>query len=108
MSETDTTAPAAWVAQVRLHEDGDYREAICAWLIANGINPADVPMDARASIADGQLTIPLKVKSTKGNDLIDPSDDTQTFRSTVTVPVTVPPSPDVELWLAPRCTECGR
>lgn len=108
MSETDTTTPAAWVAQVRLQEDGDYREAVCVWLRANGINPADVPMDARASVVDGRLTIPLKVKSVNDHDLIDPSDSEQTFRSTVSVPVTVPPSPDVELWLAPRCPECNR
>jgi hypothetical protein len=97
-----------WVAQERIKYEGDYRERICDWLRANDINPNAVPANARASIANGQLTIPLKVQSANGHDVIDPSDNNRMLTHTVTVPVKVKPDGDVQLWLIPRCKECGR
>lgn len=35
------------------HLAGDRREAMCAWLTANGINPNDVPQDAEMTISEG-------------------------------------------------------
>lgn len=72
---------------VRLRDDETYREAILAWLRVNDIDPHNVPVGCKPTIADGRLTIELR---------------------TVTVPVLVPPTPEVELWLLPRCEACGR
>jgi hypothetical protein len=106
--QTDTAPASTWVPSERLHDDTNFRDAVCAWVRANGIDPADVPPNTRASIVDGQLTITIRVKSAKGHHVIDPGDEEQMLTTTVTVPVKVPPSHDVELWLAPRCSECGR
>lgn len=92
----------------RIREDQQHRAAVCAWLTANGIDIRRVPADARASIADGQLTIPLLVVNANGRPQIDPNDALAIARETVTVPVIVPPPPTVELWLTPVCPTCGR
>lgn len=92
----------------RIRENETYRQAIINWLTANGIDPKLVPIDARASVADGMLTIPLKVQDENGRDQIDPNEPFAIARHTVTVPVVVPPTPDVELWLTPVCPTCGR
>jgi hypothetical protein len=93
---------------VRLQKDAEYREQILAWLRANGIDPADVPGRARASVVDGMLTVPLYVRNEHGRLVIDPSDPLQPATHTVTVPVRVEPNADVLLWLTPRCETCGR
>lgn len=90
-----------------LEDDADLRKAICEWLTANDINPHHIPTWATPSIADGQLTIQRKVQR-NGRDVIDPTAALSVLTETVTVPVTVPPPPLVETWLAPRCPTCGR
>jgi hypothetical protein len=35
------------------HPASDRREAVCAWLTANGINPRNVPADADMTVEDG-------------------------------------------------------
>lgn len=35
------------------HPSSERREALCAWLTANGINPTDVPADADMTISEG-------------------------------------------------------
>jgi hypothetical protein len=85
------------------HED--VRVATCDWLRANGVNPYHVPAEPDMSIADGQLTLLVKVRDENGRDVID-GDGVMT--RTITVPVVVPPPPLVEQWLAPRCPTCGR
>jgi len=97
-----------WVSQQRIIQEDDYRKTVCDWLAANGINPRDVPTHARASIADGQLTIPMYVVDKKGHHVIDPNDPNAALTHAVTVPVKVQPNSDVELWLMPRCETCGR
>jgi hypothetical protein len=94
--------------QQRLRENETFRNAIINWLTANGINIRNVPEDAKASIADGKLTIPLYVANERGEHQIDPDNELQVLRRSVTVPVKVPPTPDVDLWLAPICPTCGR
>jgi hypothetical protein len=79
----------------------------CDWLRANGINPAHVSSDARASMVDGQLTLVMKVRGPDGRDVCNP-EGTGVLMETKTFPVTVPPPPLVEVWLAPKCPTCGR
>lgn len=93
--------------EVRLRDDVDFRDQILAWLRANDIDPSLVPARARASISDGLLTLPIYVRTAKGQLFVDPSTDAPA-RHTVTVPVKVAPPPDVQLWLTPRCETCGR
>lgn len=84
-------------------------EQVLAWLEAHGIERRLVPADPRASIADGNLTLQLWVSGASGHGvMIDPSQPNEIMRRTVTVPVTVPPPPVVETWLAPHCPTCGR
>lgn len=79
----------------------------CDWLRANGINPAHVAADARASMVDGKVTLVMKVRGANGHDVIDP-EGTGVLMETRTFPVTVAPPPLVEIWLAPKCPTCGR
>jgi hypothetical protein len=79
----------------------------CDWLRANGINPAHVAADARATMVDGQVTLVMKVRGPNGHDVIAPEGD-RVLMETRTFPVTVPPPPLVETWLAPKCPTCGR
>lgn len=85
----------------------DAHKQVCDWLRANGINPADLPANPRASLVDGQLTFLRKVRSPEGRDVLTP-DRTEVMTETVTAPITVPPPWLVELWLAPKRPSCGR
>jgi hypothetical protein len=83
------------------------RTLVCDWFRANGINPAHVPSEARASLVDGQVTLLMKVRGPNGHDVIDPS-GFELLKETKTFPVAVPPPPLVAEWLAPKCPTCGR
>jgi len=82
-------------------------QQVCDWLRANGVDPGRIPADPRASMTDGQLTLLSKVRGPHGGDLVSP-DGLEIMTETITVPVTVPPPPIVEIWLAPKCPTCGR
>lgn len=98
-------------------EDGDFdqpgphglsvRKLVCDWLRANGIDPAHVAADARATMVDGKVTLVMKVRGPNGCDVISP-DPLDVLKETKTYPVTVPPPPLVAEWLAPKCPTCGR
>jgi hypothetical protein len=92
----------------RIHDDDEYREEVCAWIRALGLNPNDIPMDAYPTVADGRLTIRQYVRSEKGAIQFDPNDVHAPLCRTVTVPITVEPSAAVAEWLNPRCPACGR
>lgn len=83
------------------------RTQACDWLRANGIDPGRVAGDARATMVDGQVTLVMKVRGPNGGDVIDP-EGLDVLKETKTFPVTVPPPPLVEKWLAPKCPTCGR
>jgi hypothetical protein len=83
------------------------RWQVCEWLRANGINPNHVPAYPNASMADGRLTLRMKVRGPKGGDVIEPEGG-DVLMETRTFPITVPPPPLVEIWLAPTCPTCGR
>lgn len=93
--------------QVNLEDDAEAREEVCAWLRANGIDPARTPMYPQASISDGRLTIRQKVRR-NGHDVIDPEEPNRIMEETITVPVVVEPTGVVATWIAPRCPTCGR
>lgn len=95
-------------AQLRLRDDEEFRTQILNWLRANGVKPEEVPAGVRATVTDGRLTIPVFVRDSEGHQIEDPSAPGTLATYTVTVPVVVPPSRDVELWLQPRCETCGR
>jgi hypothetical protein len=101
---TDSAKVRDW----RIRENEQHRQAVIDWLIANGINPYDVPIDANASVTDGKLTISLLVADEHGNHQVNPERENELARHTVTVPLKVPPTYHVELWLAPTCPTCGR
>lgn len=88
-------------------QDDDARKATCDWLRANGVDPRTTPMDCRASITDGQLTILQKVQR-NGRDVISPEEPNSIMTETITVPVVVEPTGLVAAWLAPHCPTCGR
>jgi hypothetical protein len=83
------------------------RTVVCDWLRANGIDPAYVAADARASMADGQVTLVMKVRGPQGHAVIAPEGD-RFLLETRTSDISVPPPPLVEAWLAPKCPTCGR
>lgn len=83
------------------------RTVVCDWMRANGINPAHVAADARATMVDEQITLVMKVLGPSGHDVVNP-EGTGCLMETKTFPVTVPPPPLVETWLAAKCPTCGR
>jgi hypothetical protein len=93
-----------------------FRQEICAWLDANGLDSRHTPPDARPSIVDGKLTIEqqlvidgaLQVDAGGGGRHPDGLVFEKVKTHTVTVDVKVPPTPAVEYWLMEPCTECGR
>lgn len=89
--------------------DGAFRRELCDWFNANGVDPAQIPGDPNASIADGQLTYRQFVLSplTRTRQ-IDPADPIQFLTEVCTVPVVVEPPPGIAEWLRPKCPACGR
>lgn len=83
-------------------------QAILSWLRELGIDTRRLPADPHASLVDGQLTLLRKVDGPTGRDVFAPGDLDRVMTQTITVPVTVPPPPIVQLWLAPRCPTCDR
>lgn len=83
------------------------RTQVCDWMRANGIDPHDVASDPRASMVDGRVTLVMKVRGPNGGDVIAPEGD-RVLMETRTFPVSAPPPPLVEEWLAPHCPTCGR
>ncbi len=93
-------------------EDESFRQRVCRWLEANGVDPNKTPMQADASIADGRLTIRQKVTlpGTNGGlvDQLDPENPNEILTEVITVPVLVEPDKEVAEWLRPKCLACGR
>lgn len=91
-----------------VYVDDEYREAICEWLRANDIDPNLCPIEGRASVADGQITVDLHLLNDKGRKQLDPNHEDRLATRTVTVPLKVEPAGLVLEWLMPRCETCGR
>lgn len=90
-----------------VEEDDSFRREVCDWLEANGVSARYTPLDCRASVVDGYLTL-LQMVQRDGHDLLDPDNPNEILKEALTVPVVVPAQGDVAEWLRPRCPECGR
>jgi hypothetical protein len=87
-----------------IEDDYDFRQRVCAWLSANGVDPKHTPMYPDASIADGRLTLRQKVQH-DGHDVVRGG---EVVTHTITVPVLVEPDAEIAEWLRPECPACGR
>jgi hypothetical protein len=90
----------------------ELRESVCDWLRANGIDPANIPVDPHMTLVGDQLTTLAHVLNADGHKMLDPataSTDNPTIAVTAqTYTITTPPPDDVAAWLKPRCHACGR
>jgi hypothetical protein len=85
------------------------QRALCEWLVANDIDPHDVPRGAVLSIVDGRLTYERWHRSElTGSVQADPQDSSRLLTETVTVSLAVEPPSDVAKCLRPKCPTCGR
>jgi hypothetical protein len=107
--EPDMSDPAE-----RAKYDDTFREGLCDWLRANGISPEQVPADERPILVGDKLTIRLFKGGETGNQVWDPNSLGQLHGTRVwdpdtdapvtfvaTLPISVSPTDDVLLWLAP-------
>lgn len=105
----------------RAKYDDTFREGLCDWLRANGISPEQVPVDERPTLVDDRLTIRLFKGNETGNQVWDPNllgqlhgerlrdpDTGAPFTFVAVLPIRVPPTDDVLLWLAPGSSPSGR
>jgi hypothetical protein len=76
-----------------------HRERLCVWLRANGIDPNDVPTDARLAVADDLIFCPVYRRNDAGRLFVDPATDTAA-RKVVAVPLVAEPGETVAGWLA--------
>ena len=89
--------------------DDEFRQLVCDWFRANGVDTRRLPMNPDASIADGQLTFRRVLWSEPTQTpMIDPGDPLSILTEVVTVPLVTEPPPDVAEWLRPKCPTCGR
>lgn len=88
----------------KIEDDYDFRQRVCLWLSANGVEPKRTPMYPNASISAGQLTIRQKVQH-DGHDVVDGH---EILTEVITVPVLVEPDTEIAEWLRPKCPTCHR
>lgn len=92
-------------------DNEDFRKKVCAWLEANGLDPAATPVEPHASIANGMLTLLQKtrrrVASGRMADIVDTT-GYGILTHTISVPLLVEPDDEVRQWLQPKCPTCGR
>ena len=98
MTKLEGETDYRFVSRECLRIDAEYRDQVCAWIRANGINPADVPADATPVVWKGQLTIYVWERATDGCMILNPTED-GFLRRPVTVPVKVKPTGNVIHWL---------
>lgn len=77
-----------------IQTDWGRRDALCDWLTANGINPADVPIDGDLTIVDTNdgraIRVEVELRSEDGRVLLDEREH-QAAREVRTVPLLVEP-----------------
>lgn len=103
---TDPTHMDPAYAQLLLRDDRQFRDQLCDWLSANGLDPAEIPQDATITIGHSGITTEVKTRNPDGTDVFTQTGDIVT--DTVTVPLAVDPPPLVRAWLRPTCPTCGR
>ena len=72
---------------------------LAAWVAANGINPGDVPMDARVRVEGDTIVCPVHLRNDRGFKFID-EETRQAARGVVRVPLVAEPGETVARWLA--------
>ncbi|MGW6703578.1 hypothetical protein ACWGDE_01610 [Streptomyces sp. NPDC054956] len=50
----------------------DRRTAIAVWLMTNGVDPADVPIDSKIVVNEHTITLDVYVRSDVGSKIFDP------------------------------------
>ena len=103
----DNPPPYEWPSTMDGPGRTDAHRETCDWLRANGLDPKEIPVNPKASLADGSLTLQRFVLNQDGKRIFSP-DRGEFMTETVTLSVTTPPTPLVEIWLAPKCPTCGR
>ncbi|QLQ37975.1 hypothetical protein [Micromonospora robiginosa] len=64
-----------------------HRRIVAAWVTENGLDPKDIPVDAKMTIADDTLTIEKFVRDENGRVVVETNN---VLRETVTVPLRKP------------------
>lgn len=72
---------------------------ICAWLDANNIPSADVPVDEVPRIAAGKITVRVHKRNAEGHKYLDLALD-QVASEVIAVPLLVEPPDVLKPWLA--------
>lgn len=62
------------------------QDPVCAWLVANDVEPTYVPLDARITFDRRNMTVEVIAHDAKGQLVIDRDRD-DVVRTTVTVPL---------------------
>ncbi len=75
--------------------DDTFRREIRDWLRANDVDTSLLPMQPKASIADGTLTFRQRVRGPGGGILMDTDEPGMPLLRTVTVPLKEQPPPRV-------------
>lgn len=70
-----------------MHGNRDYRERLCAWLRANGVDPADVPADSTIEETGDTLSLDVVVRDAGGAVIVATN---SVLRTRITVPLIVP------------------
>lgn len=82
-----------------LYDNDGLRRRACAWVRANGLDPANTPVDCSPSITDGRLTIRQWIRR-NGGLIISQTDPNTVLSEMVTVALRVEPEGDVATWVA--------
>lgn len=79
----------------------EFRDLVCSWLRANGIDPGDVPAESPIHLVGGQLIVTVWTRDAGGGLSLDPSTGRPWSREQV-APLKVAPPDDVIEWLRQR------
>lgn len=86
--------------------EAEFREQICAWLRANGLDPGDIPIGASVIVSDHWITTMVWQRDAQGDRKMNPTTGEPVLGG-VTVPMLVPPEGDVANWVMPCGPTCG-
>jgi hypothetical protein len=82
----------------RVERDNEFRERVCRWLLANGVDPRRTPVDPEIRLDNHQLSVLQKTQAPRGGDIVAP-DGVNVLKHRITVPLVVTPDADIEEWL---------
>jgi hypothetical protein len=79
----------------------EHREMLVRWVRENGLDPADIPADAKFDVTDDQITVEVVVRDADGSTQLDPRNPNQVLRVRRTVLLLVPYPSDIGATGAP-------